>query len=176
MDCKDLLLDGFGRIAENMQVCLDGLSPDQLVYRPAEQANSIGWLAWHLTRVQDDHVSDLARRPQAWIEQGWHARFDRPADEEDTGFGHSAEEVARLRPASARLLLDYYRAVHARSLEYLGGLSCADLDRVLEDEPWWDPPVTVGVRLVSVIDDCTQHSGQMAYIRGLLEARHWFPA
>jgi hypothetical protein len=79
MDCKDLLLDAFGRIAENVRVCLDGLSPEQLVYRPAEQANSIGWLAWHLTRVQDDHVSDLARRPQAWIEQGWHARFDRPA-------------------------------------------------------------------------------------------------
>lgn len=174
MNCTDVLLDGFGRLPETLRVCLEGLSPDQLAFRPAEQANSIGWLAWHLTRVQDDHVADLAGRPQAWLEGGWHARFDRPADEDDTGFGHSAEEVARLRPASAQLLLEYYAAVHARSLEYLRSLSCDDLDRVL-DEPW-DPPVTVGVRLVSVLGDCLQHIGQMAYVRGLLEARHWFRA
>ena len=175
MDVSDLLLDGFGRILHNVQTCLDGLSPEQLVFRPDEQANSIGWLAWHLTRVEDDHVADLAGRPQAWIERGWHARFDRPADEDDTGFGDTAEDVARLRPASAGLLLDYYQAVHTRSLDYLRGLQPADLDRVL-DEPWWDPPVTVGVRLVSVLDDCLQHSGQMAYVRGLIEARHWYPA
>jgi uncharacterized damage-inducible protein DinB len=173
MDPSALLLDAFGRIAEIMDTCLDGLSPDQLTFRPAEQANSIGWLAWHLTRVQDDHVADLTGQPQAWIEQGWYARFDRPADEDDTGFGHSAEQVAALQPASAQLLLAYYHAVHDRSLAYLRGLQPADLDREL-DEPW-DPPVTVGVRLVSVIGDCLEHGGQMAYIRGLLEARHWFP-
>src|SRR5919201_718850 len=121
MDCKDLLLDGFGRIVGNVQVCLDGLHPDQLTFRPAEQANSIGWLAWHLTRVQDDHVSDLAHRPQAWVADGWHARFNRAADPDDTGFGEAPDQVGSLRPESAQLLLDYYTVVHQRSVDYVRG-------------------------------------------------------
>lgn len=175
MDHRALLLDAFGRIQENMQLCLDELTSEQLVYRPSEQANSLGWLAWHLSRVQDDHVSDLAGQPQAWIADGWHARFGKLADPNDTGFGDTPEQVAALRPSDARLLLDYYAAVHQRSISYLEQVTAEELDRVL-DEPRWTPPPTVGVRLVSVVADCLQHVGQMAYVRGLIEDRHWFPA
>jgi hypothetical protein len=171
---NDLLLDAFGRIEGNMRLYLGGLTAAQLVYRPNVHANSIGWLAWHLTRVQDDHVADLAGRPQAWIADGWHARFDRPANPGDTGFGHTPEQVARIRLASTQLLLDYYAAVHQHSLEFVRRVTPAELDRVL-DEPQWDPPVTVGVRLVSVIEDCSQHLGQMAYVRGLIENKRWLP-
>jgi uncharacterized damage-inducible protein DinB len=173
MDSRDLLLDALGRVEESMRLTLEGLSPDQLTFRPAQSANSIAWLAWHLTRVQDDHVSELAGRSQAWIADGWHARFNRPADANDTGFGDAPDQVATLRPESTQLLLDYYSAVHQRSLEYIRGLSEADLDRVVDER--WDPPVTAGVRLVSVVNDCTQHVGQMAYARGQLEDRRWFP-
>ncbi len=175
MECRDLLIDAFERIKASMHLCLTGLTPDQLVRCPSPQANSIAWLAWHLTRVQDDHVSDLAGQSQAWIDEGWHARFSKPADPSDTGFGYSAEQVATLRPASAQLLLDYFDAVYQRSVAYLRRLQATDLDRIL-DEPQWNPRPTVGVRLVSVIDDCLEHAGQMSYARGLLENRHWFPA
>jgi uncharacterized damage-inducible protein DinB len=174
MHIRDPLIDAFGRIDEEMRQCLGGLNAEQLAFRPREQANSIAWLAWHLTRVQDDHMSDLAGRPQAWISDGWHERFGRPADAHDTGFGASADEVAEIRPESADALRDYFAAVHQRSLEYLQQLEPGDLDREL-DEPQWNPPVTTGVRLVSVISDCLQHVGQMAYIRGLIEDRHWLP-
>ena|SRR5712691_3785113 len=173
MDCKDLLIDGLGRVEENMRMTLDGLSAEQLAFRPAEHANSIGWLAWHLTRVQDDHVSELAGRPQAWVADGWHARFGKAADPSDTGFGYGPDQVASLRPDGSQVLLEYYAAVHQRSLEYLEKVSCDDLDRIID--PNWDPPVTAGVRLVSVVDDCAQHVGQMAYIRGLIEGRKWLP-
>jgi DinB superfamily len=174
MQINDLLVDAFGRIEDGMALYLGGLGAEQLVFRPSPQANSIAWLAWHLTRVQDDHVSDLAGRPQAWIAEGWHARFDRPADPSDTGFGHTPDQVASLRPAGAQLLLDYYAVVHGHTLDFVRRVTPAELDRVL-DEPQWDPPVTAGVRLVSVINDCTQHLGQMAYVRGLLENRRWLP-
>ena len=174
MEHRELLIDAFGRVHEEVHRCLTGLAGEQLAFRPDEQANSIAWLAWHLTRVQDDHVSDLAGRPQAWIEDAWHARFSRPADPDDTGFGDSAEQVGSLRPDGPEVLLAYFDAVHVRSIAYLEGVSATDLDRVL-DEPWYDPPPTVGVRLVSVIADCLQHVGQMAYIRGLIERRHWLP-
>jgi uncharacterized damage-inducible protein DinB len=173
MDVGDLLIDALGRVEETMRMTLDGLSPEQLTFRPTESANSIGWLAWHLTRVEDDHISELAGRPQAWIADGWHARFSRPADANDTGFGNTPEQVGSLRPESAQVLLDYYTAVHQRSVEYVRGLSSADLDRVIDTR--WDPPVTVGVRLVSVVNDCTMHVGQLAYVRGLVEERRWFP-
>jgi uncharacterized damage-inducible protein DinB len=174
MECRDLVIDALGRVEEDLRRCLDGLAPEQLAFRPNEQANSIAWLAWHLTRVQDDHVSDLAGQPQAWIADGWHAKFDRPADPHDVGFGHTAEQVAAVRPQSPKLLLDYFEAVHRRSVSYLQTVRSEDLDREL-DEPQWETPVIVGVRLVSVINDCTQHVGQMAYIRGLIEQRHWLP-
>jgi uncharacterized damage-inducible protein DinB len=173
MDCKDLIIDGLGRVDESLRQAVEGLSAEQLVFRPAENSNSIAWLAWHLTRVQDDHVSELAGRPQAWIEDRWHERFGKPGDMNDTGFGYGPKEVASLRPDSAQVLVDYYAAVHQRSLEYLNRLSCPELDRIIDRR--WDPPVTVGVRLVSVVNDCTQHVGQMAYVRGLIEGRRWLP-
>jgi uncharacterized damage-inducible protein DinB len=173
MDCRDLILDGLTRVDEGLRMTLDGLSADQLAARPQETANSIAWLAWHLTRVQDDHVSELAGRPQAWVVDAWHARFDRPADPHDTGFGHGPTEVAGIRPDGPDALLAYHQVVHRRSVDYLKGVSCEAMDRVIDTR--WNPPVTVGVRLVSVVDDCAQHVGQMAYVRGLLEGRRWLP-
>ncbi len=173
MDCRDLIVDGLNRVDEDVRRALHGLSADQLAYRPAEHANSIAWLAWHLTRVEDDHVSELAGRPQAWIEDRWHERFGKPGDMNDTGFGYGPEQVAALKPAGPEILLEYFAAVHSRSLEYVAGLSCADMDRVIDRR--WDPPVTVGVRLVSVVNDCTEHVGQMSYLRGLIEDRRWLP-
>jgi uncharacterized damage-inducible protein DinB len=171
MDCKDLIVDALNRVDEDLRRTLEGLSAEQLAFRPAEQANSIAWLAWHLTRVEDDHMSELAGRPQAWIEEAWHARFGRPADAHDTGFGNTAEQVAAMRPDGPGVLVEYFEAVRTRSLHYVRSLDCDDLERVIDTS--WDPPVTVGVRLISVVNDCTQHVGQMAYIRGLLAGRHW---
>jgi hypothetical protein len=173
MDCKDLVIDGLGRVQESMRMTLEGLNAGQLANRPAEHANSIAWLAWHLTRVQDDHVSDLAGAPQAWIADGWHARFDRPANKDDTGYGHGPAEVASIAPISPKVLLDYYDAVHQRSTDFLARTTCQDMDRIVDES--WDPPVTMGVRLTSVVNDCTQHVGQMAYLRGLIEDRKWLP-
>lgn len=175
MDSKDIVIEAFGRIRGILNRSLPGLTAEQLAYRPTDQANSIAWLAWHLTRIQDGHLSDLAERPQAWIEEGWHAKFDKPADPKDTGQRYTPEQVAAIRPAGPQVLLDYHEAVYQRSVAYIATLSPADMDRVL-NEPQYDPPPTVGVRLVSVCSDNIQHAGQVAYLRGCLEAKHWYPA
>jgi hypothetical protein len=173
MECRDLIVDGLSRVEGNLRQTVEGLTAEQLASRPQDTANSIGWLAWHLTRVQDDHISELAGRPQAWVADGWHARFGRPADPGDIGFGDGPDEVASMRPDGPQVLIDYHAAVHGQSLAYLQTLSCADLDRIVDRR--WNPPVTAGVRLVSVVDDCAQHVGQMAYVRGLIEGRRWLP-
>src|SRR5438270_3436145 len=127
MECKDLIIDGLNRVEEDLKAALEGLTAEQLAFRPPEHANSVAWLAWHLTRVEDDHISELAGTPQAWVAAGWHARFGKPADPADTGFVYKAEAVAKIRPDGPEILVEYYDAVHKRSLDYLNKLTDVDM-------------------------------------------------
>jgi hypothetical protein len=169
VDVAAVLTDSFSRIGEEVHAAVDGLSAEQLAFRVDEEANSIGWLVWHLTRVQDDHVAGVADAAQVWTGQGWAGRFGLPFPAHAIGYGHLSEEVAAVRVESPELLTGYYDAVAAQTLDYVGRLADADLDRVVDEG--WDPPVTLGVRLVSVVDDCAQHAGQAAFIRGIVLRR-----
>jgi len=166
MNTSDILIDAYQRIQGLVHTITDGLDDRAIAYRPGSDANSIGWLIWHLTRVQDDHVSEIADRTQAWVDDGWAERFGMEPDPAETGYGHTSQQVAAVHPA-ADLLRTYHDAVHARTVEYLSGIDPEELDRIIDDQR--DPPVSVGVRLVSVIGDDLQHAGQAAYVRGLLE-------
>jgi len=163
MTPAELLTDAFERIRESGTAVVDGLSDDDLRHRPTPDANPIGWLVWHLTRVQDDHVAGVAGHDQVWDE--FAERFDLPYDHADHGYGHTSEQVAAFA-APADLLADYLAAVHDRTIGYLATLEPDDLDRVVDER--WDPPVTLGMRLVSVVNDDTAHVGQAEYVRGLL--------
>jgi len=166
VDVAALLSDAYSRIGEEVHAAVDGLSAEQLAHRLDPEANSIAWLVWHLSRVQDDHVAGVAGTEQVWTAQGWAERFGLPFPVGAIGYGQSSEDVAAVRVESPELLTGYYDAVAARSLDYIGGLTAADLDRVVDEA--WDPPVTLGVRLVSVVDDCAQHAGQAAFVRGIV--------
>jgi len=166
MRSNDVLLDAFGRLPELVETAVSGLSAEQLRWAPAEGANTIGWLIWHATRVQDSHIAELLDGEQIYTRGGWAQRFGLKAGSTDTGYGHTPAQVKRVAPESAQALLDYYTAVHERTVDFVRGLNDADLDRVVDKN--WDPPVTLGVRLISVYDDDAQHAGQAAYVRGLL--------
>jgi len=168
MTTAELLADALGRIREVVHAAVSGLTPEQLAFRPNGTANSIGWLVWHLARVQDDHVAGAAGAGQVWIAQGWASRFDLPFDAAAIGYGQSSDQVGAVQVESADLLIGYYDAVHEQSVRYVGGLADADLDRIVDER--WDPPVALGVRLVSVLSDDLQHAGQAAYLRGLVTA------
>jgi hypothetical protein len=165
MTPAELLIDALTRIADGVAGLLDGLSDDDLTHRPTPDANSIAWLVWHLARVQDDHVADVAGLEQVYTAQGYAERFGLPFDDGDIGYGHSSDQVAAVR-APADLLLDYVREVHGQSVGWVESVSADDLDRIVDDR--WDPPVTLGVRLVSVVNDDAQHLGQASYVKGLL--------
>ena len=84
---QGLLLDGFSRTAEALPNLLAELSPAELLWQPDPAANSIAWLVWHLTRVQDDHVAGVGRIEQVWTSDGWADRFDLPYARRSIGFG-----------------------------------------------------------------------------------------
>ena len=159
------MTDAFGRIRELVRGAVAGLTLEELTTRPGGVGNSIAWLVWHLSRVQDDHVAEVAGVEQVWFAGGWVDRFGLALPREATGYGHGSDEVAAVR-ASGELLVGYHEAVHEQTIRYVGGLTDADLDRIVDER--WDPPVTLGVRLISVVGDDLQHSGQAAYVRGLL--------
>ncbi|MGW2516780.1 mycothiol transferase [Streptomyces sp. NPDC001617] len=168
MHAKDILIDGYNRIQEEVHATVEGLGPDALNHRPSPDANSIAWLVWHLTRVQDDHVADAFELDQVWLTQDWEKRFGLDLPRRDTGYGHSPAKVARVRVGSPELLTGYYDAVHEQSLGVLRELAAKDLERIVDDR--WDPPVSLGVRLVSVLADDLEHVGQAAYLRGLVQS------
>jgi hypothetical protein len=159
----EVLREGFGRVHGIVHRVADGLGVDELAARPGG-GNSIAWLIWHLTRIQDDHVADAAGRDQLWTGSGWFERFGLPLPASDTGYGHSSADVGGVR-ADAGLLTGYFDAVHDATLAFVAGLEPRALDRVIDEN--WDPPVTLGVRLVSVVADDLQHAGQAAFVRGL---------
>ncbi len=164
METRDILVDAYGRIREIVHRVTEGLDTEELAFRPDPDANSIGWLLWHLTRVQDDHISEIAGREQAWITCA--QRFAMEPDPENTGYGHTTQDVAAVNP-TAEDLRAYHDAVYDRTLSYLETIDADELERIIDHG--WDPPVSVGVRLVSVIGDDLQHAGQAAYVLGLYE-------
>ncbi len=168
MDVAPLLLELYGRIPPLARQAVEGVDLDRLTEPPRPGANPIAWLVWHLTRVQDSHVAEVLEADQIWVSDGWAPRFGLEPDPSNTGYGHTAEEVAAVRPDRPGVLLEYLAAVDARTRTLLESIVPADLDHVVDRR--WNPPVTLGVRLISIADDSLQHAGQAAYLRGLLGA------
>lgn len=164
MRTSELLTDAIDRVREQVPGLVEGLDEDDLAWRPDPESNSIAWLLWHLTRIQDDHVAHLATQEQVWTAAGWAERFALPFDAGATGFGQSSAEVAAVQVAPADLAA-YHADVHDLSLSYARTLTAAELARVVDTR--WDPPVTAAVRLVSLTGDCLKHLGQAQYVRGL---------
>jgi hypothetical protein len=164
----DLLVDALGRVKESVHATVEGLGRRELAYRVDAEANTICWLVWHLTRIEDDHIAGVAGTDQVWLTQGWVDRFALPLEPHDHGYGHTADQVASV-VVDADLLVDYHDATHDRAVEYVRTVQDDDLARIVDRR--WTPPVTLAVRLVSVVNDCSQHVGQAAFIRGLIARR-----
>ena len=166
MNIAELLLELYGRVPPLVHEAVEGLDADQLHWQPAPGTNTIGWLVWHLTRVQDHHIAEIIDTPQVWASGDWAAGFGLAPDPSNTGYGHTADDVLAVRPTGPEAVTGYLAAVDERTRSVLGDIDGHALDRIVDRR--WDPPVTLGVRLVSIADDCLQHAGQASYVRGLL--------
>jgi uncharacterized damage-inducible protein DinB len=161
----EALIDAFQRIQQVVRRTVDGLDDEQLSYNVDGSSNTIAWLVWHLSRVQDNHVSELADTDEAWTTEGWFDRFALPFDRSATGYGQSADEVSAVRGIPSADLIGYHDAVCARTIAYIETLGDDDSGEVVDTS--WDPPVTLSARLISVISDDLQHAGQASFVRGV---------
>ncbi|WMY77645.1 mycothiol transferase [Citricoccus sp. I39-566] len=165
MDSVELLKDLARRPLEELEQVWDRIGPDRLNVHPGGHPNSIAWLLWHTGREIDAQVAQAAGRQEVWTAQGWEDRFALELPDPGHGFGHSEQQARHIVVRDRELLRGYLAAVTEESIGYLDSLSAADLDEVIDHD--WDPPVTRGVRLVSVYADALQHVGQAAYVLGM---------
>ncbi|KQY59936.1 hypothetical protein ASD11_10545 [Aeromicrobium sp. Root495] len=161
-----LLQDSFDRVRDLVASVTDDLDLEAATFRVDAEANTVAWLVWHLTRIQDDHVAGLSDEEQAW--ESWRERFDLPFDDDATGYGQSSDDVAAVR-VDGELLAGYHADVDALTRRYLDSLTTEELERVVDER--WDPPVTASARLVSVLGDCLQHLGQASFVLGVASRR-----
>ncbi|MFV0258252.1 MAG: mycothiol transferase [Acidimicrobiales bacterium] len=163
----------FDRMPDLVREAVGDLSADELARRVDPEANTVAWLIWHLTRVEDDHIAAAAAAlgrsamaDQAYVADGFVGRFALPFPPEAHGYGMTTEQVGQVR-ADGSLLVEYYDAVHARTQAFLAAVADPDWDRVVDER--WEPPVTLLARITSVANEVAQHVGQAALVRGMVE-------
>ncbi|WP_248492304.1 DUF664 domain-containing protein [Tsukamurella sp. PLM1] len=161
-----MLTDAFARIAEHAEDVTEGLDPGIADRRITPDANTIAWLVWHSARVIDAQLAPIAGVEEVWTANDWYGRFALDLPPDATGYGQSRAEAAQVHGSDA-LLIGYFRDVDALAKRYLATVTDDELARVIDEA--WDPPVTVAVRLVSIVDDCAQHLGAAAYLKGALQ-------
>ena len=164
---NEILTEAYERINQLVHQAADGTDASALSYRPEPGSNSIGWLVWHLTRIQDDHISHIADTLQVWADRSWVGRTGIDRGPADLGQGDEPEDVAAIQPDSPDGLLSYHDEVMSRTFRYLATVDEDELNRVVDTS--YTPPVTAGVRLVSVLSDNLQHAGQARYLRGMAD-------
>ena len=166
MDARDVLSEAASRPAAEAKALVDALPAGGLNAHAGGHTNSIAWLLWHAGRQMDAQLAQLNGEPQVWHSQGFESRSNLGELGDTVGYGHTAEQARAIVVEDAALLVEYLGAATAALSEYIAGLSETDLDDVIDTS--WTPHVTRGVRLVSMIDDATQHMGQAAYAAGIL--------
>ena len=123
MNVSEVYLELYGRISPLIRATVDGLDTATLTLAPKPGTNPVGWLVWHLTRVQDHHVSEVLDQPQLWVSDDWSARFGLTLIPGTWVSGHQTPDIATVKPESAQALIDYYDAVYARTRPILEGLT-----------------------------------------------------
>ena len=170
MDLRDFIIRSLEEIQEDLKRSVDGLTKEDLMTQPQPGANHIAFMIWHMTRVEDKLLHNLFQcSPQLWESGKWYERMGLPEDPKSTGFGYTAEQVSCFPSVQPHELMDYVEAVRADTLDYLENIDAASLDEKVTAPPLGE--VSIGNLISILVVELAQHVGQIAYVRGLVEAR-----
>ena len=164
MDFKKIIRMGLEEYYEQLPKALDGLRPEERRFQPDPGSHHIDFAVWHMARVEDGWVQRFARQTeQVWTREGWHEKLG--ISEAGNGYGYTADQVTNLPEFDFDDVMAYYESARRETFGFLDGLSADDLDRC--PEPERRPDYSIGRMLSHVIVEEAQHTGQVAYLRGL---------
>ena len=173
MTIAEVLIDALSRSRERFDRALADVTLEQANTPPvpdiAPRTNSLTWLAWHTAREIDLQISLMAGQEFVWFTGGHRERFALPLPDDTQDWRHTPEEAAQVVVGDLSVLTAYLDDAYAMAYGYMRSLAPERLDDVIDSS--WDPPVTRGARLVSIIDDAAQHSGQAVYAASVQGAR-----
>ncbi len=162
MDTVTFISQSLSQVQLRLLATCDGLTQEQVIWRPAPHANNIGFILWHVARVEDGMINRLrGGSVNLWESQGWYEKFGQPVEMPDPGdrMGLWALPIPDLD-----VLTGYLKAAHAQTLEYLSALTPDALDSGPDPDR---PERTVVASLRHSITHKNNHHGQIDYIRGL---------
>lgn len=165
MKTSGFILDTLDRMQNALTAAVDGLSSQEMTWRPGEEANSIGFTLWHQLRCEDVFVQGMIQqKPQVWVSEKWYEKLNLPENPQDVGYGYTAEQVAAFPVPELEDLLEYAEATRGQTVGYVKAMSAESLDKVTHT-PFGE--LTIGQVFAILLCEITQHIGQIAYLRGL---------
>lgn len=174
MDTNPFIKQTLDHFESRLDQTLRGLTNEELAWRPNAEANSIAFVIWHTTRVEDRFMQKMVRETEeVWTGGGWYSRLG--LDEGDTGVDFSVDRLASFPALSVENLRDYLDAVRAETNAYLDAAAPAGFDLVPDRNPFPEVPgadeyfegCTIARMFLILIGEHFQHLGHAAYIRGL---------
>ena len=157
-----------------LQMALKDLGEEDLHRNPNKDSNHIAWLLWHQTRTEDNLIALCSSAPPLWGADGWHAKFGMDADPKISGLGEPIDQAVAFRAPSLATLMEYAAAVRAQTKTYLSKVTEADLNREAPS-PRDGSMAKISHYLGIMLVDHIQHTGQIAYLRGLNDGFGWLP-
>jgi hypothetical protein len=176
MELKEFIEKVLADYRHRLFLALDGLTPEELAWRPGPEANSIAFIVWHVARIEDRWFQRFAQEAtEVWIRGGWAQKTG--ISEHDTGGGYTAEQLAQFPVVKGEDLRQYFEAVRKETLSFLRGLEPKDFDFAPERPTAPDRPralsgkafegCTIGRMFRQIVAEFNQHLGQVQYLRGL---------
>ena len=165
METGDFIMNALQRLQGAVKTAVKGLSHEELTWRPTAEANSIGFILWHQIRCEDSFIQGMIQqKPQVWIKDKWCQKLGMPENPADVGYGYTVEQVAAFPVPELKDLLEYAEATRAQTVEYLKTMTPEKLDQTSQT-PFGE--LAIGQCLIMMLSDIYQHTGQIAYLRGL---------
>ena len=166
MELNEFVAFALDREQEFLLEAVNDLTPEEMAWRAGPEANPIGWILWHMLRVEDMWFQFFIQRNiEIWEREGWNEKFGLPT--RDNGFGHTQEQVAQFPALDLAELLNYGQAVRAATLEYLKTLTPDDYAIVPREQR---PEMSIGAICSQIIGEVFQHQGHISYLKGLMRA------
>ena len=174
MDIRELITGTFEDYWARFDNAIEGLTSEELAWRPQADCNPISFIAWHMARVEDRFVHHFAQGvDDVWGTNNWYTQFG--LEPSDHGVRFTLEQVATFPVISLDLLQGYLGDVRADTKAFIQAFRLSDLDIVPGRFPF--PPNSpggsdkwqMGHMFRQLFGELNQHLGQVSYLRGMVK-------